>query len=615
MYNELTDIAPEWAELWDANQEQQLTNEGFVEVLYKISDPILPEITNPPTSNGELSDLSDVSIIALDQDRVVAPYATLEQDLWRLDGSKITKPAQGPYGYSGYISNHLCNESKVFSPIPKITITFSEEVKILRGLTISWGEEPQDCPSEFIVNTYASNGEIVNQNRVDNTNNISLIIKKLENFKKLEILITKWMIPNRRARIGKIFLGVNKKYTKSNLLQFSCMESIDPISSGLPKYSIQFELDNRDGEFDPFKEDSLLPYMMEKQELRTRYGYMLGNEEVYIPGGVYYLSEWSAPQNGLSASFQARDLLGFMDEIYYKGTFQSKTLEELAQEVLNAANLPKDREGNPLWELDESLKDIETTAPLPVCSLAECLQLIANAGCCTIYFDRQGRLIIGKLHTIPVGITIDDNHSYSKPEISLDKQIKQFDVSWYSHAKEANKELYKGTVALKQGINEFMINYSDISEALTDDDIQITPIDSTVTVTVAANTEYYAKCCKLVLNSSAETDCEIIIVTKTAFKPTESIYTVPNDITGEILPLKNPLITTKEHAIKVGDWLKANLSGKKNVSLDWRIDPRMCIGDIVNISRIAANNHTRIVSSNMSFSGAFKGKIEGVVLP
>lgn len=70
MYNELTDIAPEWAELWDANQEQQLTNEGFVEVLYKISDPILPEITNPPTSNGELSDLSDVSIIALDQDRV-----------------------------------------------------------------------------------------------------------------------------------------------------------------------------------------------------------------------------------------------------------------------------------------------------------------------------------------------------------------------------------------------------------------------------------------------------------------------------------------------------------------------------------------------------------------
>ena len=150
--------------------------------------------------------------------------------------------------------------------------------------------------------------------------------------------------------------------------------------------------------------------------------------------------------------------------------------------------------------------------------------------------------------------------------------------------------------------------YSDIAQNIT----ASLPVGN-VSVVVSGDTEYYAKYCKLILISSATTSCEVI-VTGTAHKPIESICTVQNRSIGKMQSLKNSLITSQIRAEAVGNWLKTNLGNKKNVSLDWRIDPRMDTRDILNISRIAAGNETRVLSSKMSFSGAFKGKIEGVVI-
>ena len=44
--------------------------------------------------------------------------------------------------------------------------------------------------------------------------------------------------------------------------------------------------------------------------MRVKYGLKLNDDTIeYIPAGVFYLSEWESPQNGLEANFVARDLL------------------------------------------------------------------------------------------------------------------------------------------------------------------------------------------------------------------------------------------------------------------------------------------------------------------
>jgi hypothetical protein len=98
---------------------------------------------------------------------------------------------------------------------------------------------------------------------------------------------------------------------------------------------------------------------------------------------------------------------------------------------LNDANLPLNDDGTVKWVIDESLKDITTTAPLPVDTLANCLQLIANAGMCVLYQDRNGTLRIEPLKEDVADYKIDSFNSYSKSEVTLGKPIKYVEMKVY----------------------------------------------------------------------------------------------------------------------------------------------------------------------------------------
>jgi hypothetical protein len=180
---------------------------------------------------------------------------------------------------------------------------------------------------------------------------------------------------------------------------------------------------------------------MARQEVKSRYGLKMNDGSIeWIKGGTFYLSEWYAKQNGLTAEFTARDLLEFMSAIYNDNhDLTSRTLYSLAEKVLIAANLPLNDDGTVKWVIDESLKSITTTAPLPQDTLANCLQIIANAGECVLYQDRSGTLHIEPLKFDVTDYKIDSFNSYSKSEITVSKLIKQVNVKVYQYTMGENE--------------------------------------------------------------------------------------------------------------------------------------------------------------------------------
>ena len=623
------DFTPAWKE----NQTLPLTSEGFVEVTYQIDDPNakVNEVTTTDTPQMLLSALDELADGTAQE---VTPYATLEQNLWLLNGRKTTIPTGLPYGYSGYISDALCNEQCEFvGTRPSVTVAFEGTVARLPGVTITWSEALGDYPTAYTIHLVGGDGHVTSYHQVGN-GTTSIVEQELVDFNAITIEIVSWNRPYRRARIAELFPGVKKVYNKENLLSFSCSESLDPVSASLPKYSIQFEIDNIDDAFNPTNPEGLAKYMIERQKIQTRYGFRLGNEVAWIPGGVYYLSEWSAPQNGLSASFAARDLLGFLNGTYFRGKFFAgpKSLLELAKDVLKAANLPSVRSGWEQWVLDEdALGAVDTTAPLPMASCGECLQLIANAAGCTIFFDRNGVLHIAKLAEPDFDdpgnqeeyLAIHDGNSYSKAEVSLTKPLKQVDVSMYGFTAEATpKELYNEELLLKAGKNVFVLEYSDMARTVT---VRANNrvVSDTSDPELSDHVDCYAKCCELVLHASADNETRIVTITGTAVKQTETIVPVVYNTTGETQPLKNALITDMEHAAKIGKWVGDHLKLRKQFAADWRVDPRLDVGDCVEIfgelptdPEIPKPPGTlmRVTSSSFSFSGAFKGKSEGVAI-
>ena len=425
------------SENWKKAHEQTMLNESYVEVSLDIADP--DALADASSQDNGAVYISNASQVVSEVDSNIIPYCTLEQNLWVLDGGRKAIP-ESDYGKIGYVGDVLSNDVCVFAnKMPIITLNFSKVFdNPIPGITITWSSTYNEFADNFVVIAY--NGDIVVAEKevIENRTVKSLVMMDIVNYDRIVILIKKWCLPYHRARIEEIFVGMNKVYSKTELFNYSHTQSVDPVSNSLPKTEIKFSIGNADGEYNPYNEQGMAKYLIARQEVKTRYGLKLNDGSVeWIKGGTFYLSEWYAKQNGLTADFTARDLLEFMSTIYEDNhDLTSRNLYDLAERVLISADLPLNDDGTVKWVIDGSLKSKYTTAPLPRDTHANCLQLIANAGECVLYQDRNGTLHIESLKFDVSDYTINSHNSYSKSEITIAKPIKQVNVKVYNYTLE-----------------------------------------------------------------------------------------------------------------------------------------------------------------------------------
>lgn len=423
------------SENWKNAHKQTLLNESFVEVSVDIGDPdALADAST--TDNGAiyLSHSPELTI----RDKSPVPYCTLEQNMWVLDGKRKSIPVEF-YDDGVYVSDALSDDICVFSSkMPIITLEFSKVFQnLLPGVTITWSVTYDEFADTFVVVAYNGSTVVAEKEVVGNRSVRSLVAMDIVGYDRIEVIVKKWCLPHHRARIDEIFLGISRTYTKADLFDYTHTQSVDPLSTSLPKMEIKFSISNVLNEYNPYNEQGWAKYLMDRQEVRAKYGLKQNDGTVeWIKGGTFYLSEWYAKQNGLTADFSARDLLEFMSATYEDThDLSERTLYDLAERVLYAANLPENAGGTVKWRIDDYLRTIKTTAPLPQDTLANCLLLIANAGECVIYQDREGLLHIERSTRTATDYTIRPSVSYTKPEITLSKPINRIEVKMYTYTK------------------------------------------------------------------------------------------------------------------------------------------------------------------------------------
>jgi hypothetical protein len=245
-------------------------------------------------------------------------------------------------------------------------------------------------------------------------------------------------------------------YTKDDLISFTHQQTGSLVSGELPKNHIEFSLDNSDGKWNPSNPRGMERYLSQRLKITLRYGFVINGAKKWIPGGVFYLSEWRTSPNGLEASFTARDLLEYMIDKPYTGEITG-TLYEIAQRaiveaditeattvgsfVLGKGVLGKTALGVNLAgsvSLSDELKkytvgNIEYKGNETV---AVILQKCANAAGCVMYQNRDGVFVIGKLSYTNTGYVIPKQLSYAYPEIEFSRPIKNVSVTYCGNAVE-----------------------------------------------------------------------------------------------------------------------------------------------------------------------------------
>lgn len=406
------------SDAWKDVQQRFLLPETFIEIEYGVADKDAQGVAS--ASGTDQAFFSNVAGVV--GTSAVAKYATNELNLWALDGSRTLLPSSGAYSNVGYVSN-IASTGSVTISFPAIRTT------AISGLTITWGETFDEYPRVFTV--IGRNGEnIVSEVTVtNNKDKVSAVFIQLANYDSVTVIVHDWNLPYRRARIEKIVIGHALTFTKSDLLSFTHEQNGDLLSGEIPKYSISFSLDNSDGRWDPNNPAGMAQYLSERQKLSVRYGLDVNGTIEWIKGGVFYLSEWSAPPNGIEAHFVARDGFEFMIGVEMWAAMASKVSYMVTNVTRglwpNGSSVTYDASLNDyMMEYSPSYTtgDVDTAASI--------VQKCANAVCAIMRCDRDGNLFVEPLNKTLKEYMIPLSLSYSYPEISLSKPLKEVSVDY-----------------------------------------------------------------------------------------------------------------------------------------------------------------------------------------
>lgn len=407
------------SDAWKAMHQRFLLPETFVEISCAITEVGVQE---EATASGEIQEIiSDISgVTGTSGEETVKRYATLEPNLWLLDGSRNVVPTEGPYANAGYVSNKA-NTGSVTLRLSKV------HTASIPGVTITWSREYGEYATAFTVTAKKGTTVVAETTVTDNKSNHSLVYLDISNYDSLTVTVHAWSIPNHRTRIDLVRLGLDLTFTKQEILHYTHEQTGCLVSGELPKNSIEFSLDNSDNRWNPHNPTGLEQYLSEQQRLTVRYGMDIDGTTEWIPAGVFYLSEWRTPANGLEASFVARDPF----EFWLQQENPSALTDQLSGLVETATSLTIP--AGCAIIMDASMNNYNAYYDGDG-TQAEIVQKAANAGGCIIRCARDGNIYIEPLSTKQSDFTVTTAISYGYPEMTLSKRLAAVSVDYGANA-------------------------------------------------------------------------------------------------------------------------------------------------------------------------------------
>lgn len=324
-------------------------------------------------------------------------YAALELNRWALDGNTVIVPSSGTM-YDGFVSSHMSNAEGKFTTPAVLTRAFSNP-HTFPGITLTFDTRYQEWPDTVTVDFFL-NGAVLESLTLPVEGTELVINTKVASCDKI-VLTMGNTLPYRRPRLQQVLYGVQKKFGNDDVVSIKESHDVDPLSRRLPQETMQFVLLDYEHNYDPDNPKGIYAYLDKKSPIALRYGYMLPTGKVeWLKADKYVLnSKPKAAKN--QATFTGTGLVGSLTGTFYKSKLGSKNFYDMAEEVLLDADLTLTAQGTHPWVIDPTLKQMFTTAALPIDSHMNCLQLIAHACRCRLFTDDDNII-----HIKPFGVTV-----------------------------------------------------------------------------------------------------------------------------------------------------------------------------------------------------------------
>lgn len=325
-------------------------------------------------------------------------FATLEDYLWKLDGSFENFPVSPESENFGLWSKELSDANGAFTTPIDLKISFSNYESCV-GITFNFSTLTDDYPTEISIKWY-QNDTLLSEKDFISDKSQFFCENSVTNFNKLIITFLKMSKPYRRLKIEQLVYGVVRNFGDDELRNLSVLEDVSLISEKLKVNTLDFTLSNK----------SLIDFIfLKKQPLTlTRNGELIGT----------FFIDTSKRKSKALYDISAVDYIGVMDKIpFVGGTYTNVAASELIASIM----------GDIPYELDENLASKTLSGTLEPCTKREALLQVAFAICAVVDTARSSKVKIfkrstGKKETMSQGI-------YTGGSFSVDGEITEIRVT------------------------------------------------------------------------------------------------------------------------------------------------------------------------------------------
>lgn len=577
-------------EQWKKETEQPLRNYSHVRIVFGVTDPDAPGLSKL-TDNGHLpySKVEDIDLGT----SVPNTYQTLERNRFILNGKNPLPLDKNP-NYQGYVGNEISGGDCTWLMQPVVIINMGDYIQTA-GLTFQFDESLEEYPTELQIQAYRD-GEMVFDKVINPNSSYYAFAEQIPLFNQMVFTWLKSKTPHRRARLCQLIYGLINDLVDEDIEECVSTKEIALDSTKLPKNDFSFTIVDKKKQYDPENPNGVWEYLESRQPVTYYYGYELIDGTIeWIPWGMSYstgnirVSQQSVAAN---VTVECSGLINHLNVDYDEGVYEPNgiTLYDLADRVMQFAGF------GDTTELDDELKNITTHNPMPVQSVDQCLQLIANAGRCILSHSRGGYLSIKRENKQDTGFDFNFGKIKETPTTSKIAPLRKLIVSYTRTEKETS---------VQDVVTDFSVNgVSNQQITFTHSAVTGQTLAASSGLTIVGSVKYYTYKTVATLTGTGT-----VTISGYRLNSVEAEYSKQYGTVGNDLKVKsNVLIDNITDLSTYADWLAEITMRRTTYDVSDRGYPELDTGDLVGFTSNFYNNvNATIVKETIMFNGAING--------
>ena len=412
-----------------------------VKVIYKDIAPDAKEDIKSIETSEVNENLSNVELLRNDE-VITTPYATLEKDLWRLDGTyKAYTNDNITYIGTQVSADEAIDGKYMFNTPIVITRTFNNKHTSV-GVSIQF-DSPDYCN---YLNIKWYNDDVMVYSNDYYPDSVEYYCKQnVEVFNKIEITFYSMNKPNRLLKIWNIFDGLNRVFKDKDLISVGVLEEMSLISEDIPINTLDIQL---------VKQEDTDLIFQKKQPLLT----YRDNEFI----GMFFIDSGERTSKNIY-EVSAVDYKGILENnTFYGGIY----FDELAGNIINSIFADE----NIVLNIDDDTFNTKLSGYLKISTKREALMQVLFACCSVCNTSRVNTFDIFKLRNGLVEVPAERIKEGGK--VVTESKITSVKISVHKYTKDKEaKDVFSGELIAGDNLIQFS-----------------NPIDITANVSVSGGT-------------------------------------------------------------------------------------------------------------------------------